>query len=105
MEDLDEAVDALANIWSGRIWPQLEELFALRPDQLVELLKIAPSDTSGVLRLSSPTEAAMEVGASQVPSFETSNGANAIAEALMESRSVFPKMARVTRRVRGKAAG
>ena len=83
VEDLDEAVNALANIWSGRIWPQLEESFALRPDQLMVLLGIESSDTTGVLRLSAPPDIAVDVGASPVPSFETSSSVTEVSQALM----------------------
>ena len=72
VKDLDEAIATLASIWSGRIWPQLEESFALRPDQLVALLRIDTLDPADPLRLSSPSNAAMDAGALAVPSFDTS---------------------------------
>ena len=83
-EETEEAIRVLANIWGGRIWPQLEESFALRPDQLGALLMINSSGTTGVLKQSSPPETAVDFGASPVPSFDTSASAVAVAEALLE---------------------
>ena len=80
---MDEAVNALANIWNGRVWPQLEESFALRPDQLTALLKVDQSGTTDVLRLSSPPDLAMEVGALPVPRFDTSAGPDEVARTLV----------------------
>ena len=74
----------LASIWSGRIWPQLEESFALRPQQLVALLRIDTLDPTDVLRLSSPPDAAMDAGALAVPSFDTLASPTAIAKTLLK---------------------
>ena len=79
----DVATVVLANIWSGRIWPQLEESFALRPDQLGALLMIDSSGT-GVLKQSSPPETAVDFGASPAPSFDTSASVTEVVEALLE---------------------
>lgn len=82
-ENLNEAVTALAEIWTGRIWPQLEESFALRPEQLVALLALDPSQTTGVLRMSAaPPDSARELGAVATPSFDTSASATDIVDSL-----------------------
>lgn len=83
VKDLDEAVATLASIWSGRIWPQLEESFALRPQQLVDVLKIDTLEPNDVLRLSSPPDSAMDAGALAVPSFDSLASPAAIARTLL----------------------
>lgn len=82
-EQLEEAVNALANIWAGRIWPQLEETFALRPDQLIVLLRLGQLGPNDVLSLTSPDEAAMEVGALPTPRFTASADAESIGRTLL----------------------
>ena len=82
-DKLDEAITTLAGIWSGSIWPQLEESFALRPEQLAALLALDASQMGGVLRMSStPPDAAMKMGAVAAPSFDTSASATEIVESL-----------------------
>ena len=83
VEQVDEALNALANVWAGRIWPQLEETFALRSDQLVALLRLDRLGTNEVLSLSSPDENALGAGASPTPRFKSSADAESVGRALL----------------------
>ena len=82
-------VNALSNIWSGRVWPQLEESFALNPEQLTTTLGLNQGNVSNVLILSSPDEAASEIGALSVPTFRSSADPQDIVRALYQIAERF----------------
>ena len=83
VDDTEEAVEVLATIWGGRIWPQLEDLFALRPEQLSIVLNVSESTTGGALRLAAPPASVVELGASPTIRFNSSSTAREVGQALL----------------------
>lgn len=64
---LSEAKASLAGAWTGRIWPQLEDTFALHPEQLAWVLGLEEGLDTGALKLTMPPEDAIELGGIPAP--------------------------------------
>lgn len=64
---LHEAKAALAGAWSGRIWPQLEDTFALHPEQLALVVGLKEGLDTGALTLAKLPEDAIELGGVPAP--------------------------------------
>ena len=81
--DINEAISALVSVWRGRIWPQLEESFALRPEQLAAILQTNDVEGDAFSVSSPPPESLRDLGAMATPRFDDSAPSVEIARSLV----------------------